>query len=50
MKNNWDIIIAGGGPTGFFAAIRCAELNPKLNMLIIQKVTDYGQSSISMLL
>ncbi|MDP1624584.1 MAG: hypothetical protein Q8L64_02325 [bacterium] len=25
----------GRGPAGFFAAIRCAELNPKLRVLII---------------
>jgi predicted Rossmann fold flavoprotein len=40
MKNNWDVIIAGGGPAGFFAAIRCAELNPKLNVLIIEKASQ----------
>jgi predicted Rossmann fold flavoprotein len=37
MKNEWDVIVAGGGPAGFFAAIRCAELNPKLKILIIEK-------------
>ena len=36
-QNNWDVIIVGGGPAGFFAAIRCAELNPKLRVLIIEK-------------
>ncbi len=34
---NWDVIIAGGGPAGFFAAIRCAEVNPELRVLIIEK-------------
>jgi predicted Rossmann fold flavoprotein len=34
---HWDIIIAGGGPAGFFAAIRCAELNPRLRVLVIEK-------------
>jgi predicted Rossmann fold flavoprotein len=34
---NWDVVIAGGGPAGFFAAIRCAELNPRLRVLIIEK-------------
>jgi predicted Rossmann fold flavoprotein len=33
----WDVIIAGGGPAGFFAAIRCAELNPRLKVLILEK-------------
>ena len=33
----WDVIVAGGGPAGFFAAIRCAELNPRLKVLILEK-------------
>ncbi len=33
----WDVIIIGGGPAGFFAGIRCAELNPELKVLIIEK-------------
>lgn len=36
----WDVIITGGGPAGFFAAIRCAELNPKLKILIIEKASQ----------
>ena len=37
INSNWDVLIAGGGPAGFFAAIRCAELNPNLRVLIIEK-------------
>jgi len=36
----WDVIIAGGGPAGLFAAIRCAELNPNLKILIIEKASQ----------
>jgi predicted Rossmann fold flavoprotein len=39
-SSSWDVIIAGGGPAGFFAAIRCAELNPRLRVLIIEKSTQ----------
>ena len=41
-QQNWDIIIAGGGPAGFFAAIRCADAarNPKLRVLIIEKASQ----------
>jgi len=37
IDQNWDVVIAGGGPAGFFAAIRCAELNPRLRVLILEK-------------
>ena len=40
LKPNWDVIVVGGGPAGFFAAIRCAELNSKLNVLIIEKASQ----------
>jgi len=40
LNSNWDIIIAGGGPAGFFAAIRCAELNPNLRVLILEKASQ----------
>ena len=36
----WDVIIAGGGPAGFFAAIRCVELNPNLKILILEKASQ----------
>jgi len=39
-QRNWDVIIAGGGPAGFFAAIHCAELNPTLRVLIIEKASQ----------
>jgi len=37
IQPNWDVIVIGGGPAGFFAAIRCAELNPELSILILEK-------------
>jgi predicted Rossmann fold flavoprotein len=40
IQSNWDIIVAGGGPAGFFAAIRCAELNPGLRILILEKASQ----------
>lgn len=39
-NQSWDVIIAGGGPSGFFAAIRCAELNPTLRVLILEKASQ----------
>jgi predicted flavoprotein YhiN len=40
QHKTWDVIIAGGGPAGFFAAIRCAELNPNLKVLILEKASQ----------
>lgn len=40
ISPNWDIAIAGGGPAGFFAAIRCAELNPRLRILIVERASQ----------
>lgn len=36
-STDWDVIIVGGGPAGFFAAIRCAEQNNNLRVLILEK-------------
>ena len=40
IQPHWDVVIAGGGPAGFFAAIRCAELNPQLRILIVEKASQ----------
>src|SRR5512141_2837274 len=40
IKPNWDVVIAGGGPAGFFAAIRCAELNSDLRLLILERASQ----------
>ena len=36
----WDVVVIGGGPAGFFAATRCAELNPELRVLILEKASQ----------
>lgn len=40
IQPSWDVVIAGGGPAGFFAAIRCAELNPDQRVLILEKASQ----------
>ncbi len=48
IQPTWDVIVIGGGPAGFFAAIRCAELNPDLRVLILEKAqTTLGKVLIS---
>lgn len=33
----WDLIVIGGGASGFFGAIRAGELNPELKILILEQ-------------
>jgi predicted Rossmann fold flavoprotein len=40
LQTNWDVIVIGGGAAGFFAAIRCAELNPNQRILILEKASQ----------
>lgn len=37
MKNNYDLIVAGGGAAGIFSALRAAALYPNINILVIEK-------------
>jgi predicted Rossmann fold flavoprotein len=40
LAPHWDVVIAGGGPAGFFAAIRCAESNPQMKVLILERASQ----------
>jgi predicted Rossmann fold flavoprotein len=40
IQPHWDIVVAGGGPAGFFAAIRCAELVPDMRIVILEKASQ----------
>lgn len=33
----FDLVVIGGGPAGFFAAIRAAEMNPNLRIILLEK-------------
>ena len=37
MKNNYDIVIIGGGAAGFFTAINTAALDPTLKIAILER-------------
>lgn len=38
-NTSFDLAVVGGGAAGFFGAITCAELNPNLSILILEKTT-----------
>lgn len=37
--NVFDLIVIGGGAAGFFGAIQAAEMNPEMNIIILEKTT-----------
>lgn len=48
MKNNFDVIVVGGGASGFFTAINLAENNPELRIAILERGKDVlGKVKIS---
>ena len=40
MKENYDVIIVGGGPTGIFTAYEFMVKDPKKSILLIDKALD----------
>ncbi len=41
MKTGMHIVVVGGGAAGFFAAIRCAELNPAASVTVLERGGDF---------
>lgn len=39
----FNVVVVGGGAAGFFAAIRCAEANPKATVVILEKSREVLQ-------
>lgn len=40
MKEKYDVIIVGAGPTGIFTALELIDKDPALNILMLEKGTD----------
>ena len=42
-----DVIIVGGGVAGLSAAIRCKQLDPQLNVMLLEKGSEVGAHILS---
>ncbi|MDR1781571.1 MAG: NAD(P)/FAD-dependent oxidoreductase [Bacilli bacterium] len=49
MKSNYDVIVVGAGPAGIFACYELTNLNPELNILLIDKGLDIKERNCPIL-
>ena len=44
---DYDVVIVGAGPAGLSAAIRLKQLNPELDVVVLEKGSEVGAHILS---